>query len=181
MDFFSARTWPACFVEWWFGDSAPGLDRERPMLFEQVARRLIDIEEHEYTLGTDDAPDVASCQSRFNNPEIIAVLGDVMRRMRLLKGIRAAIGRKVFRADLKALASATFEEFMEPMSIAGPKESIASAFSRPDMPPKIKTALRTLLLSTADVPVTEGRRHLRHHYCHHPWLRPLCNLYASAV
>ena len=91
---FNARTWPASYVEWWFGDGAPGLDRERPMLFEQVARRLIDIEEHEYTLATDDAPYVASCQSRFNNPEIIAVLGDVVRRMRLLKGTRAAIGRK---------------------------------------------------------------------------------------
>ena len=76
MDSFNARTWPACYVEWWFGDGAPGLDRERPMLFEQVARRLIDIEEHEYTLATDDVPYVASCQSRFNNPEIIAVLGD---------------------------------------------------------------------------------------------------------
>ena len=52
MDSFNARTWPACYVEWWFGDGAPGLDRERPMLFEQVARRLIDIEEHEYTLAT---------------------------------------------------------------------------------------------------------------------------------
>ena len=41
MDSFNARTWPPCYVEWWFGDGAPGLDRERPMLFEQVARRLI--------------------------------------------------------------------------------------------------------------------------------------------
>ena len=60
MDAFHATTWPACYVEWWFGDGAPGLDRERPMLFEQVARRLIDIEEHEYTLATDDVPYVAS-------------------------------------------------------------------------------------------------------------------------
>ena len=28
MDSFNARTWPACYVEWWFGDGAPGLDRE---------------------------------------------------------------------------------------------------------------------------------------------------------
>jgi hypothetical protein len=154
MDSFSGRTWPACYVEWWFGDGAPGLERERFMLFEQVARRLIDIEEHEYTLATDDVPYVASCQSRFVKPEIIAVLGDVVRRMRLLKGTRAAIGRKGFNADLKALSSATSEEFMEAMNIAGPKESIGSACSRPDMPPKIKTALRTLLLSTTDVPGT---------------------------
>ena len=54
MDSFNARTWPACYVEWWFGDGAPGRDRDRPMLFEQVARRLIDLEEHEYMLSTDD-------------------------------------------------------------------------------------------------------------------------------
>ena len=38
------------------------------MLFEQVARRLIDVEEHEYTLDTDAEPYVASSQSRFDNP-----------------------------------------------------------------------------------------------------------------
>ena len=29
MDSFSATTWPACYVEWWFGDGAPGLHRDR--------------------------------------------------------------------------------------------------------------------------------------------------------
>ena len=46
LDSFNARTYPACYVEWWFGDGAPGLERDRPMLFEQVTRRLINIEEH---------------------------------------------------------------------------------------------------------------------------------------
>ena len=109
MDSFNARTWvtwPASYVEWWFGDGAPGLERDRPMLFEQVVKRLIEIEEHEYVLETDDAPYVASCQSRFNNPEIIAVMGDVVRRLKLLKGTRAAIGRRGFDFDLNVLASA---------------------------------------------------------------------------
>jgi len=128
------------------------------MLFEQVAKRLIDIEEHEYTLETDDTPYVAACQSRFDTPEIIAVLGDVVRRMKMLKGTRAAIGRKGFDADLNILAEATSQDFMEALNIAGPKESMSSALSRPDMPAKIKTALRTLLLSMSDVPGTEGHK-----------------------
>ena len=33
---FDSRSWPACYVEFWFGDGAPNLERERPMLFEQV-------------------------------------------------------------------------------------------------------------------------------------------------
>ena len=158
LDSFSARTCPARYTEWWFGDGAPGLDRERPMLFEQVARRLINIEEHEYTLADDAEPYQASRQRRFNKPEIIAVLGDVVRRMRLLKGTRVAIGRTGFTADLKILASATSSDFIEALNIAGPKETTGSACARPDMPPKVKTALRTLLLGTSDVPGTEGRK-----------------------
>ena len=53
LDSFNARTYPACYVEWWFGDGAPALERDRPMLFEQVARRLLNIEEHEYHLNSD--------------------------------------------------------------------------------------------------------------------------------
>ena len=85
-------------------------------------------------------------------------MGDVVRRLKLLKRTRAAIGRRGFDADLNVLASASSQDFMEAMNIAGPTESIGSAISRPDMPPKIKTALRTLLLSTSDVPGTEGRK-----------------------
>ena len=52
MDSFDARTWPAAYVEWWFGDGAPNLDRDRPMLFEEVARMLMDREELEYHLAS---------------------------------------------------------------------------------------------------------------------------------
>ena len=38
---FDSRSWPACFVEFWFGDCAPNLERDRPMLFEQVLVILI--------------------------------------------------------------------------------------------------------------------------------------------
>ena len=158
LDAFDGRTWAASYVELWYGDGAPNLKRERPMLFEQVARRLINMEELEYSLPTDESPYTASSQSRFNTPEIVAVLGDVIRRLRMLKGTKVAIGRKGFTADLKALASATEEDFMIAMGIVGPRESITSACARPDMPPKVKTAMKTLLLSMSDVPGTEGRK-----------------------
>ena len=41
------------------------------MLFEEVARRLINIEEHEYSLPNDEEKYVAARQSRFNAPEIV--------------------------------------------------------------------------------------------------------------
>ena len=124
----------------------------------EVARRLINVEELEYTLETDEEPYEAACQSRFSSPEIIAILGDVVRRLRLLKGTKAAIGRRGFGADLQMLGEASVEDFMEALNIAKPRDCIGSACSRPGMPAKVKTALRTLLLSTSDVPGTEGRK-----------------------
>ena len=67
-------------------------------------------------------------------------------------------GRKGFSADLKALATASLEDFMEAMNIATPGDSICTASARPDMPAEVKTVLRTLLLSTSDVPGTGGRK-----------------------
>ena len=92
-----------------------------------VARRLINVEELEYTLETDEEPYEAACQSRFSSPEIIAVLGDVVRRLRLLKGTRAAISRRGFGTDLQMLAEASVEDFMEALNIAKPSDSIGSA------------------------------------------------------
>ena len=53
----------------WFGDCAPNLDRDWPMLFEQVARRLINVEELEHTLETEEEPYEVACQGRFSSPE----------------------------------------------------------------------------------------------------------------
>ena len=44
------------------------------------------------------------------------------------------------------------------MKLATPQETIGSASRHSDMPEKVKTALRTLLLSTSDVAGTEGRK-----------------------
>ena len=92
VDSLNDRTWLACYVEGWFRDGAL-------CLFEEGARRLIAIED---------------------NPQIIAVLVDVVRRKRLLEGIRAAINRKGFHADLKVLTRGTSEELTEAMRIVAP-------------------------------------------------------------
>ena len=92
VDSLNDRTWFACYVEGWFRDGAL-------WLFEEGARRLIAIED---------------------NPQIIAVLVDVVRRKRLMEGIRAAINRKGFHADLKALTRGNSEAFTEAMRIVAP-------------------------------------------------------------
>ena len=45
---FDSRSWPACYTEFWFGDGAPHLERERPMLFEQVLSTKTSITTHSY-------------------------------------------------------------------------------------------------------------------------------------
>ena len=127
----------------------------------EVARRLINVEELEYTLETDEEPYEAACQGRFSSPEIIAVLGDVVRRLRLLKGTRAAIGRRGFGTDLQMLAETSVEDFMEALNIAKPSDSLGSACSRPGMTAKAKTALRTLLFS---IPTCLAQRSGRLHF-----------------
>jgi hypothetical protein len=64
------------------------------------------------------------------------VLGDVVRRLRLLRGVRAAMSRKGFSADLKDLATATADDFMTSAAsssafqpTARPRESITTAVS----------------------------------------------------
>ncbi len=47
---------------------------------------------------------------------------------------------------------------MEAMNTAGPKESIVSACARPEILAKVKTDLRTLLLSICGVPGTDWRK-----------------------
>ena len=76
----------------------------------------------------------------------------------MLRGARAAVARKGFGADLKALADASPEDYMIATNIAKPSDSIVTAAARADVPAKVLTAFRTLLLSTSDVPGTEGRK-----------------------
>ena len=168
---YDPRTYPISSVHWWFGDGAPNLQRQRPMLFEEVARRLIDVEEMEYKLPGDETPYEARSPSRFTDPEVLAMLGDGVRRLKMLQGVRATIQRRGFWQDLKSIAEATVEEFMAANKLATRNESMGSAAARAEMPAKVRAALRTLLLSTSDVPGTEGRKQTLRHNMHASNLR----------
>ena len=128
------------------------------MLFEEVARMLADREELEYALADDATPYEARSPSRFTDPEVFAMLGDAARRLLMLEGVRATMQRKGFWQDLKSIAEASVEDFMAANKLATRSESIGTAAARADMPAKLRAALRSLILSTANVPATEGRK-----------------------
>ena len=160
------RTYPISSVHWWFGDGAPNLQRQRPMLFEEVARMLFDREELEYELTQDITSYKARSPSRFTDPEVLAMLADATRRLLMLRGVRATMQRKGFWQDLKCIADASTEDFMTANKLATRSESMGTAAARADMPAKVRTTLRTLLLSAANVPGTEGRKQSLRHDMH---------------
>jgi len=94
------------------------------------------------------------------------MLGDPCRRLALLTGVRGAIQRKGYSQDLKAIAESSEEDYMVAQNIAKKRETLSSGAGRRDMPQRVRTALQTLLLSTANVPGTEGRKTSLRHEMH---------------
>ena len=115
MDWFHATTWLICYVECGFRDPAPGLQRDRPMLMEEFAKRVLKMEENQ---------DRGLVHGHFNNPEVIAVMGNMVRRERLLKVIYEYVNRRGFQERVSALqGSISSEDFMEAMNNLGRQES----------------------------------------------------------
>ena len=124
---------------------------------------VVEREELEYSSEDDLASCKARAPSRSVAPEIVAVLGDVRRRLALLRGTRAATQRRGYRKDFQAICKAGVEDYEAALGLSTSGDTILSAVGRAEMPAAVKTALRTLLLSTSDVPGTEGRKvALRH-------------------
>ena len=156
------RSWVACFVQWFFGDGTWNLERETPLLFEEWARMLQNREELEYHLPDDETAFGvqyrARPRSRFIDSEIIACMGDVQRRLGLLTGTRAAFSRQGFEKDVRLIAHATADEFQQAFGLLGPKAHLEGIMRHPKVPAPVKTAMRTLLLSSSNVPGTEGNK-----------------------
>ena len=69
----------------------------------------------------------AIAKNRFTDPEVLAMLGDSVRRLKMLQGVHATIQRRGFWQDLKSIAEATVEEFMAANKLATRNESMGSA------------------------------------------------------
>ena len=94
------------------------------MLFEEVARMLLEREELEYQFADDQSHYTARSPGRFTEPEVVAMLGDACRRLALLQGVRATMQRKGCWQDLKSIAEASVEDFMLAQKICNPWRNI---------------------------------------------------------
>ena len=108
-------------------------------------------------------------KSRFDTPEHSIIFGDTLRRLLLFKGTRLALKRKGFQKDVKLIANATSEQCMTALQAsAGKPGDVANAnmealANNDKIALELRTALRQVMISTKDVPFTDGyKRNLRH-------------------
>ena len=114
-------------------------------------------EELEYSLPEDEKPYEASARSRFDSPEFYAVFQNILRTLMLFRSVRGALDRPGFSKDLKAIAAATSEEFVQAALHESRPRSNEDLIHTAGCE-KVCTALRHLLFSTATVPLTDGYR-----------------------
>ena len=105
----------------------------------------------------DEKPYEASARSRFDSPEFYAVFQNILRTLKLFQSVRGALDRPGFSKDLKAIAAATSEEFVQAALHESRPRSNEDLIHTAGCE-KVCTALRHLLFSTATVPLTDGYR-----------------------
>ena len=70
-------------------------------------------EELEYSLARDPVPYVASARSRFDTPGFYAVVAHILRSMKLLQSVKAALDRPGFETYMPLIASLTSADIVE--------------------------------------------------------------------
>ena len=170
LSMFSPKSWTESFTEFFYGDCLPNSpERPRKITFEQLFPALMNKEELEYALDSDGPKYRAPRKSRFDTPEFAIVFGDTLRRLLLFRGTRLALRRKGFQRDVRVIANATSDQCIAALSASAGRpgdmrNANAEALARDkNIPTELATALRQVLISTKDVPLTDGyRRGLRH-------------------
>ena len=162
---FDPRSFPSCFVEFYYGDAVPGLSG-RPnstVTYQSLFSALMQREEMEYSCSDDVEPYQARAVSRFDSPEFAALFGDILRKMKTLQAVNASFQRQGFEKDLKTIASSQTTDFLAAAAGEMCGNSVGQIIQNAATPPKVRAALRHMLFSTATVPLTEGYKvRLRH-------------------
>ena len=172
LSMFNPTTWTQCFSEWWYGDALPNMGTvlQNPKLsFEELFEALPDREELEYQLDSDSTTYRAKSRSRFDTPEHAIVFGDTLKRLLLFRGTRMALKRKGFQRDVKLIANSTSEQCVAALQASAGQpgdvrnSSMEALAGNDKVALELRTALRQVLISTKDVPLTDGyKRNLRH-------------------
>ena len=92
MSLFDPAAWVGGFVEFFYGDCAPNLERPAKISWRHLFKYLMNREELEYHLDSDIAVFgkryVANPDSKWNTPEFAAVAVDAVRKLSVLQSAR---------------------------------------------------------------------------------------------
>ena len=164
----SSLSWVHSFVEFLYGDCLPMQPgRLMQLSFEQVFRYLLEREELEYALASDATPYQARPMSRWDCPEFVMLFASTLRSLKLLRAAKLSFldgeKSKAFRVDLKAIAESKAEDFEKVLEYNRGRNahSLLSALQSPqvrELNHPVHTALKSLLMQTATVPLTEGNK-----------------------
>ena len=164
----SSLSWVHSFVEFLYGDCLPMQPgRLMQLSFEQVFRYLLEREELEYALASDATPYQARPMSRWDCPEFVMLFASTLRSLKLLRAAKLSFldgeKSKAFRVDLKAIAESKAEDFEKVLEYNRSRNacSLLSALQSPqvrELNQPVHTALKSLLMQTATVPLTEGNK-----------------------
>ena len=122
VNMFEPQAWPAAFVQFFYGDCAPNLDRPTRVDIRSLFKYLLEREELEYTLASYKSDPLipggcyrAPFHSRWNTPELVAVFADVVRKLAILTTThhmwKGNAGR--WRVDTNTICNAKVEHFQK--------------------------------------------------------------------
>jgi hypothetical protein len=169
LDMFAASSWSESFIEFFFGDCAPNLNRPCKVAWRDLFDYLMSREELEYHLPTDrDDPDIpggryrAPAHSRWNTPEFACIFADTVRKINILQTTKAMFQRdgSKWKTDMELIAKAKVSDFEKLQSIiAGQRQHGIQDLSRLAEEHNLRplyTALKQLTFQTANIPLTQG-------------------------
>eukprot|EP00438_Fugacium_kawagutii_P025227 Skav230240 [mRNA] locus=scaffold1818:78429:87690:+ [translate_table: standard] len=165
LSMFVPESWCLCFTEFFYGDCLP-FDQSRPVRLapHTLMACLLQREELEYHLEGDEEAYVSAVVSRWDNPEVVAMFADTLRRQKLLMATKMNfLNHDSFKLDLQAIAKAKPEDFLHLQKYNTLGQAYASTAEKEGTAMK---ALKHLLTSTAVVPLTEGNKMKLRHFGH---------------
>ena len=166
---FEPQAWPSAFVQFFYGDCAPNLDRPCRVPMRHLFKYLIEREELEYALPSDAGDPLipggcykAPPHSRWNTPEMLAVFADTLRKQQILTTTQhmwKGRGRQ-WAVDMKTICSAKVQHFETLSAILARHghqslAQITHAAAEHKLQPLLK-ALQYVTFQTANIPLTQG-------------------------
>ena len=168
-----------------YGDGVFGIDREEKLTFSEWVNMLLCREELVYKSVTDEAPacvqdsvsDGAAGRmagaSRDEDPlprwrsgrDLLTMCYCLSRRMAYISSARLFVKRKCYQRAVKDVGSLTPADMRQACAVAGDGAGLKEALQNPEVPERVKAAMRHLLLCMSNVVGSNAHRTTLRHMC----------------